>query len=123
VSEPDRLTVAVLCAAWCTTCKAFEAAVARIAVARPEVRLLWFDVEDDSDVCGDIDVENFPTLAVFRGGDLLHFGTSLPQEPRVLRLIDEMADPRRPAMADAPREVVALADHLDDDRRVRAACN
>lgn len=106
------LTVAVLCAAWCTTCREFEAAVARIAAARPDVRLVWFDVEDDSDVCGDIDIENFPTLAVFRGRDLLHFGPSLPQEQRVLRLIDEMSDAARPALANAPPELVALADHL-----------
>jgi thioredoxin reductase (NADPH) len=115
------LTVAVLCAAWCTTCKSFEAAAARIAAARPDVRLLWFDVEDDSDVCGDIDVENFPTLAVFRGRELLHFGPSLPQQQTVLRLVDEMTDTRRPLLADPPPEVLALADHLDEDRRVRGS--
>jgi len=113
-----KLTVAVLCAAWCTTCKEFEAAVERIAAARPDVRFVWFDVEDDSDLCGDIDVENFPTLAVFRDAELLHFGISLPQEQRVLRLVDEMADPRRLALTDAPPEVAALSGHLDAPRRV-----
>jgi thioredoxin reductase (NADPH) len=111
------LTVAVLCAAWCTTCREFEAAVARIAAARPHVRLVWFDVEDDSDVCGDIEVENFPTLAVFRDRDLLHFGPSLPQEQRVLRLIDEMSDASRAPLRDAPPDVVALAAHLDRGAR------
>jgi thioredoxin 1 len=113
-----KLTVAVLCAAWCTTCKEFEAAVARLAVARPDVRFVWFDVEDDSDLCGDVDVENFPTLVVFRDAELLHFGPSLPQEQRVLRLVDEMVDPRRPALTGAPPEVTALARHLDAPRRV-----
>lgn len=109
------LSVAVLCADWCTTCREFEAVAARIAAARPDVRFVWFDIEDDSDVCGDIEVENFPTLAVFRDGALLHFGPSLPQEQRVLRLIDEMADAARPALANPPPEVAALTAHIARD--------
>lgn len=107
-----NLSVAVLCAAWCTTCREFEAVVERIAAARPNVRFVWFDIEDDADVCGDIEVENFPTLAVFRGRTLLHFGPSLPQEQRVLRLVDEMADAARAPLADPPHDVLLLAERI-----------
>ena len=73
---------------------------------RPDIVFVWLDIEDDSDVCGDIDVENFPTLAIYRGDALLHFGISLPQQSTVARLVDEMTN--RTAGASAPDAVVNL---------------
>jgi len=35
-------------------------------------------VEDHADALGDFDVENFPTLLVQRGSDVLFFGPVLP---------------------------------------------
>lgn len=85
------MIVVCLCAAWCDTCTEFRVAFDRISAARPDMRFVWLDIEDDSEVCGDIDVENFPTLAIYRGDTLLHFGISLPQEGTVARLVDAMA--------------------------------
>ncbi len=79
----DRVVVVVLCAAWCDTCTEFRA----------------------------IDVENFPTLAIYRGATLLHYGISLPQEGAVARLLDEMAG-RQDAVRDAPEPVLALPNAL-----------
>jgi len=56
---------------------------------------------------GDIDVENFPTLAIYRDRKPLHFGVSLPHETTVGRLVDALADSGQP-LADAPDEVAAL---------------
>ena len=107
----DRVVVVVLCAAWCDTCTEFRAAFERIAATRPEVLSVWLDIEDDAAICGDIDVENFPTLAIYRGATLLHYGISLPQEGAVARLLDEMAG-RRDAVRDALEPVLALPDAL-----------
>jgi len=101
------LVVVCLCAAWCDTCTAFRASFERIAEARPRELFVWLDVEDDSAICGDIDIENFPTLAIYRGERLLHYGVSLPQEGTVARLIDELAT-RNSAVGDAPRPVLEL---------------
>ena len=72
---------------------------------------VWLDIEDDSEICGDIDVENFPTLAIYRGARLLHYGVSLPQEGTVARLIDEIAE-RSEADAAAPQAVRDLPKSL-----------
>jgi thioredoxin reductase (NADPH) len=96
--------VVALCAAWCDTCNEFRATLERIAKARPDLFFLWLDIEDDSEICGDIDIENFPTLAIYRGTRLLHYGVSLPQEGTVARLIDEIAE-RSEADAAAPQAV------------------
>jgi len=98
----ERTAVITLCAAWCDTCTEFRETFERIASARPEALFIWLDIEDDAEVCGDIDVENFPTLAIYRGGALLHYGVALPQEGVVARLVDEVSARDEPAGADAP---------------------
>ena len=107
IREGSSLVVVSLCAAWCDTCNEFRAAFERIAETRPAMLFVWLDIEDDSAICGEIDVENFPTLAIYRGERLLHYGVSLPQEGTVARLIDELAT-RESAVADPPRPVLEL---------------
>jgi thioredoxin reductase (NADPH) len=111
-ADPERLVVVALCAAWCDTCTQFRAAYERIAQARPQIAFVWLDIEDDAEVAGDIDVENFPTLAIYRNGEPLHFGVSLPHETTVGRLVDALADSGQP-IADAPDEVAALPDSFE----------
>jgi thioredoxin reductase (NADPH) len=108
-ADPRQVVVVSLCAAWCDTCTQFRAAFERIAQARPHATFVWLDIEDDAAIAGDIDVENFPTLAIYRGRTPLHFGVSLPHETTVGRLVDALAD-AAPALADAPEEVAALPD-------------
>src|SRR5207253_10468120 len=88
-------------AGWYDTCNEYGESVERIAEAWRRFVFEWLDIEDDSDVCADIDVENFPTLGIYRGDVLLHFGVSLPQEGPVARLVDEMAT-RAAGSVDAP---------------------
>jgi len=108
-ADPQRLLVVSLCAAWCDTCAQFRATYERIAAARPGIAFVWLDIEDDSAVCGDVDVENFPTLAIFRGAAPVHYGVSLPHEGTVARLVDALAEhPAAPPGAPAPPAVAAL---------------
>ena len=122
-SSPDRLSLASrwnadgtlvvisMCAGWCHTCAEFRQALERIAAERRNAQFVWLDIEDDHELCGDIDVENFPTLAVFRGDVPVHFGVSLPHQATVARLIDQLAS-RTEAAADVPQEVWRLPDAL-----------
>jgi thioredoxin reductase (NADPH) len=106
------LQVIALCAEWCGTCREFRPMLQRLADGRPAIVFAWADVEDDAELVGDLDVDNFPTLAVFRAGVVLHYGVSLPQEGVVARMIDALASaPLKPA-ADVPVEVLALARRL-----------
>ena len=85
------LVVVAFCADWCGTCREFRPVLERIAAAHPEWLVAWADIEDDAGLVGDIDVDNFPTLAVFRDGRPLHFGVSLPHENLVDRLLQTIA--------------------------------
>ena len=105
-SDPRRLVVVSFCAAWCETCNEFRAGYERLADARPHATFVWIDIEDDAEWAGDVDVENFPTLAVYRGSVPLHFGVSLPHENVVGRLIDALAaQPAGRSVDDAVQEL------------------
>src|SRR6478752_263807 len=102
-----RVVVVSMCAAWCDTCNEFRGAYERIARTRPEIAFIWLDIEDDAAIAGDIDVENFPTLAVYRGTEPVHLGVSLPHEMTVRRLIDALAGSAA-ALRNVPPAVAAL---------------
>jgi len=104
------LLVVGFCAAWCNTCGDFRRAFDDLARRRPTDSFVWLDIEDDADVVGDIDIENFPTLAVFSDDRLLHFGVSLPQGPIVARVLDSL-DAASPTVAAAPA-VTGLPERL-----------
>ena len=112
------VVVVCFCAAWCDTCTEFQRIFEHLASTRPAILFVWLDIEDDHALAGQIDVENFPTLAIYRGDKLLHFGVSLPQPGIVARLIDELAT-RDEEVADAPQAVRDLprlfARHVDNE--------
>ncbi len=99
LNEREILVVG-LCAAWCGTCAEFREAFESLAAAHRDRVFVWLDVEDDADLAGDIEVENFPTIAIYRRGRLLHFGVSLPQRGVVARLLSSLDDRSKTATAD-----------------------
>ena len=105
------LVVVALCAEWCGTCREFHLILERIAAAHPDAAFAWADIEDDAELVGDIDVDNFPTLAIFRDGKALHFGVSLPIEGVVSRLVETVSHSNTAAPG-CPPEIEALASQL-----------
>lgn len=102
----DTLVVC-LCAAWCDTCTEFRDTFARLERAHPEASFVWLDVEDDAALVGDLDIENFPTLAVFRESAPLFYGVTLPQEGVVTRTLNSVLEQEKPVTA-VPKEISGL---------------
>ena len=105
------MIVVGLCADWCHVCRGFRPAFERLAAEWPGARFVWLDVEDDAELVGDIEVEDFPTLAVFSGGRAVHFGASAPQEQVVRRLLQALLEAGRPD-AGVPEAVATLPRRL-----------
>ncbi|MGS0740578.1 thioredoxin family protein [Glaciimonas sp. GG7] len=63
----DSWVVACLCAAWCGSCREYQANFKALAERHPEARFVWIDIEDQADLMDDLDVDNFPTLLIQRG--------------------------------------------------------
>ncbi|WP_010458028.1 thioredoxin family protein [Acidovorax radicis] len=76
-----------LCAAWCGTCGVYRPLFDELALAHPDVRFEWVDIEDDAEIAGDLDVETFPTLLIADGERALFLGPLLPQAPVLGRLL------------------------------------
>jgi thioredoxin 1 len=106
--QPARaLLVVCLCAAWCKTCSEFRDTFDNLAKAQPDAQYVWLDVEDDSALIGDIEIENFPTLAVFRGNSPFFYGVSMPQEGVVARTLASLSREDRDTVA-VPEEIAEL---------------
>jgi len=107
VSGNEELLVVCLCAAWCKACSEFRDTFDRLAQAQPGAHFVWLDVEDDSALIGDIEIENFPTLAVFRGETPLFYGVIMAQEGVVARTLAQLSREHANPVA-VPEEIVGL---------------
>ena len=107
----EALLVVCLCATWCKTCTEFRGTFDKLTAAAPGSKFVWLDVEDDSALVGEIDIENFPTLAVFRGDKPLFYGVTMPQEGVVARTLASLTRDDRDAI-DVPEEIAGLPETL-----------
>lgn len=112
----DGLTVACLCAAWCGTCSSYRATFEQLALRHPDKTFVWIDIEDQAEVVGDLDVENFPTLLVQRGDTVAFFGSMLPDGAVADRLVQAQADA-------TPEELARLAASSEERRGWQRDCN
>lgn len=111
LSRPDKRLVVCLCAAWCDTCEQFKTTFARLARSDPDASYLWIDIEDDSELVGDVDIENFPTIAVYRARVPVFFGVTLPQESVVSRTLVALAS-ETAGRVDVPPLIAGLPEAL-----------
>ncbi len=82
----ERWLVACLCAAWCDSCGAYRATFDALAQRHPDKHFVWIDIEDQADLVGDFDVENFPTLLIQQADLVAFFGCVQPE----LRVADRL---------------------------------
>ncbi|EER60894.1 Thioredoxin domain protein [Acidovorax delafieldii 2AN] len=76
-----------LCANWCGTCREYRPIFDDLAAAHPQMRFVWVDIEDESELAGDLDVETFPTLLIADGARARFLGPLLPQAAVLTRLL------------------------------------
>ncbi|MET0858397.1 MAG: thioredoxin family protein [Telluria sp.] len=112
----DRWTVACLCAGWCGTCTTYRATFEQLAARHPDKHFVWVDIEDQADVVGELDVENFPTLLLQRGDTVAFFGTVLPDPSLAERLLASQ-------VAHTEEELERLSASTEERRRWQRDCN
>lgn len=86
--DQGRWIVACLCAAWCDVCKQYRPGFEALATEYPDQLFVWIDIEDQADLVGDLDVENFPTILIQQRDVVVFFGTMLPEPRQVARLLE-----------------------------------
>jgi thiol-disulfide isomerase/thioredoxin len=86
--DAGKWVVACLCAGWCDVCKQYRPGFDALAAEFPEHQFVWIDIEDQADLVGDLDVENFPTILMQHRDTVSFYGTMLPEPRQVARLLD-----------------------------------
>ena len=82
------LLVACLCAGWCRTCDAYRETFDDLAREfGAATRFVWVDVEDQDEILGDLDIQNFPTLLLALDDEIRFFGTVTPQRQTARQLV------------------------------------
>ena len=112
----DEWIVACLCAAWCGTCASYRATFDTLAARHPDKHFIWIDIEDQADVVGDLDVDNFPTLLIQRHDVVAFFGTVLPEAALAERLIQAQAE-------QSMEELAQRANSSAERTAMQTACN
>ena len=87
----DLLAVC-LCAAWCHLCGSYRATFERVGEKWPDARFRWLDIEDEAELLGSLDIEDFPTLLVIKQGKPWFFGPIEPHEATLDRLLRSVRD-------------------------------
>ena len=124
-TDDQPLLVACLCAQWSRTCDAYRDTLAavrdaiRLGHPHRATRFVWVDIEDESELVGDLDIEDFPTLLLARGDQVLFFGPILPHAQTLDRLVRSALDTELPPLTAAALEPdvmtlpARLRQHLD----------
>lgn len=86
------IRVVCLCASWCGVCRDFVAQYQATMSATPDVVFDWYDVEDDVDKLGDVEVENFPCILIGVRGKPVFFGPITPHRSTLQRLIQHASE-------------------------------
>ena len=111
-----RWTVACLCALWCGTCGSYRATFEELAARHPDTLFVWIDIEDQADVVGDLDIDNFPTLLIQHDDDVAFFGTVLPDGGLAHRMVQAQ-------QALSAAELAALSASTQERRDWQRDCN
>ena len=111
-----RWTVACLCALWCGTCGSYRATFEELAARHPDTNFVWIDIEDQADVVGDLDIDNFPTLLIQHEDNVAFFGTVLPDGGLAHRMVQAQ-------QALSAEELAALAGSTQERRDWQRDCN
>jgi hypothetical protein len=89
---PMDLRVTCLCAEWCGTCRDYRKPFFDLAERFPRAEFEWLDVEYDAEKVGDLEVDNFPTLRITRGDEVLFLGVMLPHAEHLSRLLQKFSE-------------------------------
>lgn len=87
--DPDYWVVC-LCADWCGLCRDYQGVFAQMAARYPACRFAWLDIEDQSDLVGELEVETFPTVLIADAQGTLFLGPLTPHAQTLSRLLDSL---------------------------------
>jgi thioredoxin 1 len=117
LEQPESTVILCFCAAWCDACKAYQSKFEALGQQYPEACFVWVDIEDFSELLGDEDIENFPTIAIVQGENVRFLGTLLPHIEHLNRLIQTMQQPSQTQVTGLPEDLIEQLKMLSQNPR------
>jgi len=102
--------VACLCAQWCDTCMAYQSLFQALSEQHPEICFVWLDIEDQSELVDEIDIENFPTILIQHEQHNLFFGPTLPDTSLLERMLMSFKQSREESATSITQKTNVLPD-------------
>lgn len=84
----EQTSVTCLCASWCHVCNDFRAIFDATAGWNDQQIFLWIDIEDESGLIDDLDIESFPVLMIEDANGVKFFGPIEPNSSTIRMLVD-----------------------------------
>src|SRR5690606_41819299 len=75
---------------WCKTCQQYQPAFEALATQFPQACLIWIDIEEQPELLGDEDIEDFPTLLIQNENGTVFYGPMLPHIEHLERLVHKI---------------------------------
>lgn len=77
-------------AAWCGMCKVVKPKMNRLAGENPDIKFFYVDAENFPASRDLVDIQNLPTIAGFKNGEVVKFQATSKEET-ILEIINEIA--------------------------------
>ena len=113
LARHEGLLVVCYCAEWCDTCRQYQPGFEALAGQFPGHTFIWVDIEENPELLGDDDVENFPTLLVQSAGANLFYGPMLPYPGHLEKLLTRLGEDS-PAVAGGPPLLRPLLEEVQE---------
>lgn len=114
MSSETSWLVVCLCAAWCRTCDEYRHVFDALALEFADWRFVWVDIEDQSELIDDFDVETLPALLMGHGPTLCFAGPLTPQRETLARLLSSLRASTAMTVKDAQAQALWLRLHQSD---------
>ena len=89
VLQSDKPVLADFNADWCGPCKMLAPVVHEIADENPDIKVVSINIDDESELAGDYDVNAIPCLVLFKGGAEVDRSVGFKPKDDLLEFIGE----------------------------------
>ena len=88
--KSEKLTIVDFWAVWCGPCRVLKPLLHKIAGEHPEIQLLTVDVEANTDLTTEYDINSIPAVFMFKNGEIVDNFVGFLPENEILEKIQNL---------------------------------
>lgn len=88
VLKAETLVLADFNADWCGPCKSMRPMLEELSEARPDIKIVSINIDDEDELAEDYDVISIPCLVVFQNGEEVRRNVGLISRDDIAELVE-----------------------------------